>query len=36
MIDEAIVKILQQIADDPYLPQQVLFFLKTLADEETA
>jgi hypothetical protein len=23
-------------ADDPYLPEQVLFFLKTLAEEEAA
>lgn len=36
MIDEALVTIIQQIADDPYLPKQVLFFLKTLAEEEAA
>jgi transcriptional regulator with XRE-family HTH domain len=31
--DEIIASILTQIANDPYLPKQVLFFLATLAEE---
>lgn len=34
MDNEALVSIFGQIANDPYLPKQVLFFLKTLAEEE--
>lgn len=36
MSNDTLADIFQKIANDPYLPKQVLFFLKTLAEEEAA
>jgi hypothetical protein len=36
MQNKILVATYQQIMDDPYLPQQVWFFLKTLAEEAAA
>ena len=33
MENDVLVTIFNQIADDPYLPKQVLFFLQTLAED---
>lgn len=36
MEDEALAHVVSLIANDPYLPKQILFFLHTLAESEEA